>query len=343
MTVSYLNKVARDPYFRNLLLLRDRISSSCDNYFHSKGGVKIDLYLITNSISSPIGLGSDSKPLPIRFGRKSAMLADSSQFGMEVLTVKQFKLVYCYLPSFRGEKPDSEHLNQFFHCEAEMRGSMEDAISLAEGLVRRLLKDALIFTKGNSSFHSKNLNLSHHIEAVLDTKKIMEISFDEAAELLFKQKNRKDLVKCGRYGRRITRDGEKILTLLLTGGKLPIWLKYFDRDMVPFYQKPLSKNTDRAVNADLIFPSINGGYGGEIIGAGQRQDNIREIRESISRQGIKSSKNYNWYINLRRVPQYRCTSGFGLGIERLLAWVLCASSIHDVIVFPRALNKSLEP
>lgn len=83
----------------------------CDRYFQNLKAPKVDLYLISNSVSSPIALGSDSKPVNFRLDKDNYFLADSSQFGMEPLLFNLHEIVYCYLPSFRGEDPDNRHLN----------------------------------------------------------------------------------------------------------------------------------------------------------------------------------------------------------------------------------------
>ena len=121
----------------------------------------------------------------------------------------------------------------------------------------------------------------------------------------------------------------------MLGIYVPIFIKNYYINMVPFYQKPNPENTDKVINADLLFPPLlKGSFGGEIIGCGQRQDNEQEMRESLDRQGI-SSDPYRWYINLRSLPNYKTTSGFGIGIERFIAWALCRDNIRDVILYPR--------
>jgi asparaginyl-tRNA synthetase len=116
---------------------------------------------------------------------------------------------------------------------------------------------------------------------------------------------------------------------------------HYDRDTVPFYQKPDRESKNRVLNADLIFPSINGGFGGEIIGSGQRQDDVGEIKESMFRQKVHNVSHYDWYLNLRRDPSYKTTSGFGMGIERFVAWCLGLSSILDAAIYPVVKNEDL--
>ncbi len=80
-----------------------------------------------------------------------------------------------------------------------------------------------------------------------------------------------------------------------------------------------------------------GSFGGEIVGCGQRQDNTEEMYDSMKRQGV-SSDPYTWYADLRSMPSYRTTAGFGLGVERFIAWSLGLGNIRDAIPYPRLKN-----
>lgn len=157
------------------------------------------------------------------------------------------------------------------------------------------------------------------LNKIIIQKEFPKIYFDEAAKLLSKQNN-DGLLNISKYGQNITAKGELELFKIFKKD-IPIWLTEFDRDVVAFYQKP-TQNKEKTINADLIFPPIiKGSFGGEIIGSGQRQDNIKEMYESLRRQKIKC-KNYQWYIDIRRFNDYKITSGFGMGIERFIAWAL---------------------
>lgn len=335
-------ELTKSGYFHALIVLRHYIKIISDYYFGVKCGAKnIDLFMITPSISSPIGPGSDSKIIPIKFGKYNSNLVDSSQFGFEPLLLNEIDKVYCYLPSMRGENPDKRHLNQFFHCELEINGKINDLIPIIEGYIRFLSEFLLtmpnILTK--ISLYPKKTLLNLH--KIIKSQEFPKITFDEAVSTLIKSGN-KHLVNFTKSGRDLTSLGELKLAEIMKF-KIPFWIKNYDRDRVAFYQKPMPDNTNKVLNADLIFPPISKeSFGGEIVGCGQRQDNSEEMYESLFRQNI-NPKPYEWYINLRKLPKYKITSGFGLGIERFIAWGLCRDDIKDVILYPRLKNVKTYP
>lgn len=329
--------ISNSGYFRALLILRHYIKSISDYYFGVDQNAKnIDLFMMTPSVSSPSGPGSNSEAIPVIFGKLTTFLVDSSQFGFEPLLMNGFEKVYCYLPSIRGENYDNRHLNQFFHCEMEIKGEIDDIIPIIEQYIKKLSATILLMDNIVDRISESPKITKEYLNKILNTNKFPEINFDEAVEILVKN-NKGDLVAFTENGRDISPDGEGELMKILNT-KTPIWIKNFDRDRVPFYQKPDYKNSNKVINADLLFPSIiSDSFGGEIVGCGQRQENTKEMYESLIRQGI-SSDPYEWYIDLRRMPNYKTTSGFGLGIERFIAWALGKHDIKDVIIYPRLKN-----
>lgn len=335
-SLHYL-QISNYSYFSALICLRSYIKLISDYYFTSIIGAKnIDLFMLTPSVSSPMGPGSDSEAIEIKFGDINSYLTDSSQFGFEPLLLNGLDKLYCYMPSMRGENPDKRHLNQFFHCEMEMRGSLEDVKKIVEGYIRIMCETIL---KADSVIRliSKDYKKTREILlAVVSIDKFENSSFDEAVSLLEKAGSG-NLVNYTEYGRDISSEGE-LKFLEIIKNSLPIWINNFDRGRVPFYQKPLEDNDNKVINADLLFPPIKkGSFGGEIVGGGQRQDDTKSMYESLFRQNI-SANPYEWYIDLRRQEKYSLSAGFGLGIERFIAWALGLDDIKDAIIYPRLKN-----
>src|SRR5258708_11852220 len=227
---------------------------ACDSFFQSREAPKVDLYLIARAVSSPIGKGSDSKPLPITFGHQEAFLVDSAQFGMEPLVIQAFKMVYCYLPSFRGEMTDDRHLSQFYHCEAELCGTLEDAIEISESLLKQVILAVI------NAYQTRLFNFDqHNFEAIAQIREVTfpRIHFDEAVQEL-KAAGFGHLVEQHDYGRFLSHQGEIKLLELVPQNQLPLWLTHHDRDTVPFYQQPCPDDPEHVMTGDLLVPSING-------------------------------------------------------------------------------------
>jgi aspartyl/asparaginyl-tRNA synthetase len=329
--------LTNSDYYWALLKLRHLIKASSDCYFGKiLGATNVDLFMMTPSVSSPMGPGSDSEAICIKFGNEATFLTDSSQFGFEPLLLNKFKKVYCYLPSLRGENPDKRHLNQFYHCEAEILGEINDIIPIIEGYVKFLADMTCKLPNLIKSISEDYTSTLKAIKYIKKSKCFPKITFDEAVKLLIKN-GHGSLVNNTEHGRDIISDGEVILGRIL-GYKTPFWVCNYDRDRVAFYQKPDPKNLNKVINADLIFPALtDSSFGGEVAGAGQRQNNPEEMLESLNRQHI-DMKMYEWYIDLRKLSNYKTTSGFGLGIERFITWILCLDDIKKSIPYPRLKN-----
>jgi asparaginyl-tRNA synthetase len=340
--LTHYIEVSRDDYYRNLVVFRHIIKMLCDDYMGNTIDAKnIDLFMLTPSVSSPMGPGSDSEAIPIKFGTLTSFLTDSSQFGFEPIVMNGIDKAYSYLPSLRGEDPDKRHLNQFFHCEIEIKGDLEQVMEIGEAYVKHLSAGMLeceTLIKRMSTDPEKSLAVAR---ATATEERFQRITFDDACKML-EENGFGECVNKTDHGRDISSKGELALMKLLKA-QTPIWLTHFDRDRVPFYQKPDPADTTKVLNADLLFPPLTDtGFGGEILGSGQRQDIADEMYGSLEKQGL-SAEPYEWYINLRRDPRYATTAGFGLGIERYIAWLLGLESIQDAILYPRLKNVLTTP
>jgi len=330
---KYIDNLVTNRYFWALAILRHYIKLTSDAYWSDVGAVNIDLFMMTPSVSSPTGPGSDSEVITIQFGDYEINLTDSSQFGFEPLMFHLDK-AYCYLPSMRGENPDPRHLNQFFHCEAEVVGTLKDLLPLVEGYIQALSRTFIALTPITKLMSIDFVKTDTFLNKIISASHFQKKTFDDIYPWLCEDSS---FHTSNNFGRNITNSGEIALVHNMGDG-LPIWLCNFGRDTVPFYQKPNPMNPNTVINADLLFaPIIEGGFGGEIVGSGQRQDMSDEIVESLRRQKI-SVEPYEWYINLRKYTDYKTTSGFGLGIERFIAWALGYPDIKDVIHYPRLKN-----
>lgn len=333
---TYVDDLIRHRYFDALMTLRHFVQMASHDFFSRQQGARnVDLFMLTPSISSPMGPGSDSEPIDLTFGGIKTHLVDSSQFGFEPLLIQSPGMVYCYLPSLRGEDPDARHLNQFFHCECEMTGTLNDVMQVVEAYVRTL-SDMLIALEPVVRVASEAPSATFMaLTQTAESSSFPRLSFSEAVKMLQGRPDADQLVRITAHGRDITAAGECAL-LEMHGQQTPLWVTHYDRDRVPFYQKPVVGSPNTVENADLLFPALRPtAFGGEVSGCGERQNSSAEIRESLRRQGGISEEPYRWYVELRDRPDYQTTSGFGLGIERFLAWALAKERIQDVILYPR--------
>lgn len=329
----YVSDVVKDKYFAALAIVRHYVKLTSDAYWSEAGAFNVDLFMLTPSVSSPMGPGSDSEVIHIQFGEYNTNLTDSSQFGFEPLMFHLDK-AYCYLPSMRGENPDTRHLNQFFHCEAEIIGTLDELLPSIEHYIQALARAFMALAPIIKIMSIDFSKTEQALQNIIKAKSFNKKTFDEVYPWLQKDSS---FYLVSHFGRNITNSGEVTLARAMGDG-LPLWLCNYDRDTVAFYQKPNPGNTNSVINADLLFtPIVEGGFGGEIVGSGQRQDNSEEIIESLKRQKVDGEP-YGWYINLRKQPNYKTTSGFGLGVERFIAWALGYSDIKDAIHYPRLKN-----
>ncbi len=334
---THVLELTRSKYYHLILILRHFLKNGSDDYFGNiLKGFNIDLFMMTPSVSSPMGPGSDSEPIEIKFGNLFTNLVDSSQFGFEPILLNDFDLVYCYLPSMRGEDADKRHLNQFYHCEAEIKGDLNKLLPIIEQYIKNL---ATIILLQDNIIRKISLNYEktkEFLTRLCEYDSFPRITCEYAIKVL-EENDLSNLVNYTQKGNDISSEGEIQLARILNFD-VPYWLTHFDRDRVPFYQKPDPENKNKVINADLIFPPIiEQSFGGEIVGCGERQNLVEEMYESLKRQNVNSA-NYEWYINIRKIGNYRTTSGFGIGIERFITWALAIDDIKKVIPYPRLKN-----
>lgn len=331
---THVRDLTDHSYFDVLISLRHMVQMTSHSFFASRYDARVmDLYMWTPTISSPLGPGSDSEPIVVEIGGLRTNLIDSAQFGFEPLLVQTGGLLYCYLPSMRGEDPDPRHLNQFFHCECELVGTLPDALEIAESYFA-LLCEVLGALRAAVTAVSCDPDGSHRALERAAAGQFPRVDFDDAVRLLEAAPKGEMYVEETASGRDITPLGEQALVGALKIDT-PFWVTGHDRDRVPFYQQPTGNDGDKVLSADLVTPAVNArAFGGEVVGCGQRQDNPQEMYTSLERQGVDPDP-FEWYIDLRRHPRYRPTSGFGLGVERFLAWALARPNIRDVILYPR--------
>jgi asparaginyl-tRNA synthetase len=316
---NHHKEVLQSDWYRILSKIEDQFIQSTIKFYKKKGVKFMMLPITTGTISSPMGLGSDSKPVKVSIQGFDTYLADSMQFFLEFACRINQKGAYYIAPSFRGELADERHLCQFYHSESEIVGNLEDVINLCEDYLLFLAKEYLKHC--SKEINSVVGNTNHINDLIKKIKSAPRCSFDEALRLLG---DNEKYISIRDGARSINSDGEKELMKKFGG---IVWLTHFEHLSVPFYQAYDNKNKLRALNADLLMGI------GETIGAGQRHLTGDEVKDALKAHNI-SSKEYEWYVNLKNEVQVQ-TSGFGLGVERFLLWLTQNDDIRDMQILPR--------
>jgi asparaginyl-tRNA synthetase len=252
----------------------------------------------------------------------TASLTQSSQLYGEAM-IFSLEKVYTFAPSFRAEKSRTRrHLTEFWHLEPEMawHGQKEN-----EEVQEQLLSYAI----GKMVENHADLmqGLGQDVEKMKKVKPpFARIMYDDAVEKV------NELGGKMKHGNDPGTEDE----LLLAGAfEKPVFVKNYPKEIKSFYMREDPDNPGTVLNADLLVPGV-----GEIIGGSERTWDYNELVERM-KESKMDMKTYQWYTDLRKygsVPH----SGFGLGIERFIRYVLNVEHIRDTIPFPRTINR-LEP
>lgn len=309
----------RSEWYKKLAILQDEINHSTWRFYREKGFRTASLPITTGSVTSPMGLGSDSLPVEVTLEGVKTYLADSMQFHLEYLLRYVPGGVQYIMPSFRGEAADSRHLCQFYHSEAEIIGGLPDVMQLVNQYVYRLCVDLL---EAVPDIIQKMAGTTDHLEYVVNMQcQVPQVSFEQAVKDL---KNHPRYVQYHSAGfRTITPVGEKAL-IERYGGM--VWLTHHDYLAVPFYQAQ-DATGNYALNADLLFGI------GEVVGAGERHSTGEQLREALALHQLQED-GYEWYVYMKdHFPMQ--TAGFGMGVERFLLWLTKQDDIRDFQIIPR--------
>lgn len=304
----------RSNRFAKIWVIRDHLLRLAREYFQINKWFEVSPPII---VSTAVEGGATLFEIKY-FDNSKAYLSQSAQLYLEVMIFSLGK-VWSLTPSFRAEKSRTRrHLAEYWHLEAEAAWyKFDDNLRVQEELIYYIIRGLLENPTTRSILEEFRGDLE-----ILENIKLpfKRVSYDEAIEIL--QSNNLDI----KWGDDIGADEEKILSEEI--GEI-FFLTHFPSSLKPFYVKLDPNRPEVCLAADLLAPE---GYG-EIIGGSEREDNIDILVDRIKREGF-SPESYSWYLDLRRygsVPH----SGFGLGIERLLWWLLKIEHIRDTIPFPR--------
>jgi asparaginyl-tRNA synthetase len=306
----------RDPRLQNIFRIRAKFLQAARDWFKRNG------YTETHSptfITAACEGGSTLFEVDY-FGREGVYLSQSWQLYAEAMIASIGK-IYTIAPSFRSEPSRTRrHLSEFWHMEVEepwtdLNGIMKVGDELICHLAHTLGDEAPLEVEKVGRDPRELLKLEPPFP---------RITYDEAVEMV--QRQGVEMLWGDDFG--YQQEGP-----LTEQFETPFWVVGFPSGIKPFYHMPDPERSDITLSADLLAPE---GYG-EIIGGGQRIHELDLLLARIHEDGL-DPPDYSWYLDLRRwgtMPH----SGFGLGVERVLMWMLKQDHIRDTIPFPRDMRR----
>jgi len=319
-------QILNDPFYVLLVQLQDLLNRATTAFWAERNVRLLHVPITTGSVSSPMGRGSDSIPVKATIFGESTYLADSMQFMLEYGCRLNPSGTWYLMPSFRGEQADATHLNQFYHSEAELPGDLDSIIGTAEDYLRALA--AAVLAEAAEALEA-NGRTTEHVTSFVKQERFPRITMDEAVAHLGSDPDAVHRTADG--APTLTRFGEQRLMAEIAP---VLWVTHHYHDTVPFYQ---AFDDDRrlARNADLLLGI------GETVGLGERHRTGAEVREALRHHEVSESA-YDWYARLKDATPM-ATSGFGLGIERWLMWLLDVSDIRDLQLIVRQWGTTVCP
>jgi len=299
-----------------IMKVRNEIIRSTYEFFNDNGFTKMDPPILTGS--APEGT---SELFATKYFDEDAYLSQSGQLYMEAAAMALGK-VFSFGPTFRAEKSKTRrHLIEFWMIEPEMAFvEFEENLEVQEQYVTHIVQSVLKNCKEDLERLGRDTSKLENIKAPFP-----RISYDDAIKFLHEQGF--DDIQWG------DDFGAPHETAIANAYDKPVFITCYPVGIKPFYMQPHPERDDVVLCADLIAPE---GYG-EIIGGSERIHDYDLLKSRLEEHNL-SLDAYAWYLELRKqgsVPH----SGFGLGLERTVAWISGTEHIRETIPFPRLLNR----
>lgn len=298
-----------------ILKIRSEIINAMYDFFSTNGYVKVDPPILT-----PTSAEGTTNLFHTKYFDEDAYLSQSGQLYMEAAAMALGK-VFSFGPTFRAEKSKTRrHLIEFWMIEPEMAFvDHEESLVIQENFVSHVVQAVLKNCHLELSALERDISKLENIVAPFP-----RITYDDAIKLLQEKGNE---IKWGEDF------GAPDETAIADHFEKPVFITHYPTEIKSFYMKPDPNRPEVVLCADLIAPE---GYG-EIIGGSQRIDDPNLLSERFEEHKL-SKETYQWYLDLRKygtVPH----SGFGLGLERTVAWISGTDHVRETIPFPRLLNR----
>lgn len=304
--------------------IRATVLRSARQWFIDNDWIEVNVPTIVKS-----AVEGGSTLFSLKYYDDDAYLSQSAQLYLEAL-VFSLGPVWTLAPSFRAEKSRTvRHLAEFLHLEAESPWiEMDDLLRNQEKLLCGIVQEIILERSEDLKYLNVDLSALNRIHEPFD-----RLKYDKAIEILQSMEIKVQEGETTRpvvWGDDLNIDSERAIT---REKKSPIFIVGYPLQVKPFYVKEDPLNLGVALSTDLLLPD---GFG-EVSSGGIREDNIENIRTRLKEQGLDLNS-YSWYLDLRKygsVPH----GGFGIGIERLIRWIINSNDIKECVLFPRTMSR----
>jgi asparaginyl-tRNA synthetase len=299
-----------------IMRVRHEIIQAIHDFFYERDFIHVDTPLLTAAIGEEAGSLFETE----YFDLGKAYLAQTGQLYAEAGAAALGR-VYTFGPTFRAEKSKTRrHLTEFWMIEPEMAWyDSNDNMCLQEEMVAYIVERCLQRRKDELLVLERNLSKLESVVAPFH-----RLDYGDAVEKL------QSLGSDVQWGDDLGADDE---TRLVEGLDRPLFVFNYPKAAKAFYMKENPDDPRTVLCDDLLAPE---GYG-EIIGGSQREDDLEKLLNRIQEEKLPESA-YEWYLDLRRYGTF-VHSGYGLGLERTVAWVCGIPHIREAIAFPRLMTR----
>ena len=305
-----------------ILSVRAEVIRAVRDFFDSNGFLLMDTPIFTPAACE----GTTTLFEVDYFDDNKAYLTQSGQLYNEA-TAAAFGKVYCFGPTFRAEKSKTRrHLTEFWMVEPEVAyAELDDIMNLAEEFITFIVHRVLENRRKELTELERDIS---KLEAI--TPPFPRLQYDDAVKMLQEAHGRGEIQERFEWGGDFGAPDE---TYLSSQFDRPVMVHRYPASVKAFYMKPDPERSDLALCVDVLASE---GYG-EVIGGGQRADDLDYLLKQIQAHGLPEEA-FDWYLALRKYGTFP-HGGFGMGIERCTAWLCGIEHIRETIPFPRMLYR----
>ena len=298
-----------------VIRVRSRIEKAIRDFFDDRGFTLVD-----SPVFTPSACEGTTTLFEVKYFEDKAYLTQSGQLYVEAAAQAHGK-VYCFGPTFRAEKSKTrKHLTEFWMVEPEIAyATLDDIMKLAEEFMCHIIRD--VVAKNRTDLEALGRDVAK-LEAV--TPPFPRISYTDVVERLNKEGH------AFPWGEDFGAPEEAVIG---SWSAKPVMVHRWPKDIKAFYMAPDPENPKVVLGCDVIAPEGKG----EIIGGAQRAHSLEYLEAQIAHHGLPKEA-FEWYLDLRRYGAAP-SAGFGMGLERMTAWVTGVEHVRECIPFPRTIYR----